>query len=265
MSSLLVSKTELIRSERLASLGRLAAGVAHEINNPMASIAACAEGLQRRLRDFDPPNLVDLPDYLETIRSAAYAGKKIAGKLLNLSRSADVDVQNVNPNAVVEEVMALARHEAKSRGKTVQVDLDPDVSEIAADRSRLAHALSNLVHNGLDAIQGSGEVWVTTRPHRGGTYIVVEDSGCGIPDADLERIFEPFFTTKPPGEGTGLGLSICERTVRDHGGTIAVESRVGTGTRFTVFLPDRTGRGQRVKSKQEGEKDGSAHPGARGG
>ena len=255
----MVMERELIRSERLVSLGRLAAGVAHEINNPMASIAACAEGLQRRLRGFDAeklPQLEDLPDYLETIRSAAYESKKIAGKLLNLSRRADMQIRDVNPNVVVEEIAVLVEHEAASQGKAIRLDLHPDVPHISADYSRLTHAISNLIRNGLDAIDGVGEVRVMTRAHQGGAQIVVEDFGCGIQDADLERIFEPFFTTKPPGQGTGLGLSISERTIRDHGGTIVVESQAGVGTRFTVFLPRRSERDAWLAVARKGDGDG---------
>ena len=255
----MVMERELIRSERLASLGRLAAGVAHEINNPMASIAACAEGLQRRLRGFDTtklPQLEDLPEYLETIRSAAYESKKIAGNLLNLSRRADMQIGDVNPNVVVEEIASLVEHEAAFQGKVVRLDLHPDVPHVSADYSRLAHAISNLIRNGLDAINETGEVRVMTRVHQDGAQIVVEDSGCGIPDVDLERIFEPFFTTKPPGQGTGLGLSISERTIRDHGGSLAVESQVGVGTRFTVFLPRRSEREAWLTVARKGDGDG---------
>ena len=97
---------------------------------------------------------------------------------------------------------------------------------------------------------------VATRPHPSGVHIAVEDSGGGIPEADLDRVFEPFFTTKPPGEGTGLGLSISERAIRDHGGTIEVESRIGEGTRFTIFLPGCPEGGGQAASEWEGGQDG---------
>jgi signal transduction histidine kinase/HAMP domain-containing protein len=252
-------ETELIRSERLASLGRLAAGVAHQINNPLASIAACAEGLQRRLGGDTgsvPSDLADLPEYLETIRSAAYEGKEIAGQLLNLSRSEEVDIRDVQTNEIVAEVVSLLKHRAESQGKALKVDLDADLSEIQADRTRIAHALSNLIQNGLDAADAPEGVKVRTRAVRNGVQIEVEDRGCGIEGEALERIFEPFYTTKPPGEGTGLGLSISERTIRDHGGSIAVESRPGEGTQFTVFLPGAS-QGANARMLQiEGAQDG---------
>ena len=252
-------ETELIRSERLASLGRLAAGVAHQINNPLASIAACAEGLQRRLGSVlgaGESDLGDLPEYLETIRGAAYEGKRIAGQLLNLSRSEEVDIRPVRPNEIVAEVVALLKHGAESEGKELKVDLDAGVPDVPADRSRIAHALSNLIQNGLDAVEAPGTVEVRTRSLRNGVQIVVADEGCGMEEADLERIFEPFYTTKPPGKGTGLGLSISERTIRDHGGTLAVESRLGEGTRFTVFLPGESGAETPALLEIEGAKDG---------
>ncbi len=252
-------ETELIRSERLASLGRLAAGVAHQINNPLASIAACAGGLQRRLgssQELEQSDLDDLPEYLETIRGAAYEGKQIAGQLLNLSRSEEVDIRSVRPNEIVAEVVALLKHGAKSQGKALKVDLDAGVPEVHADRSRISHALSNLIQNGLDAVEASGMVRVRTRHLHSGVQIVVEDQGCGIEEGDLERIFEPFYTTKPPGEGTGLGLPISERTIRDHGGTVGVESRPGEGTRFTVFLPGLSDEATPAAVEIEGEKDG---------
>jgi two-component system NtrC family sensor kinase len=232
-------EAELIRSERLASLGRLAAGVAHEMNTPMASITACAEGLQRRIKGREGPvsGLEDLPEYLDTIRSAAYKARDIAGNLLNLSRKSGGDIQDVGPNDVIDEVATLVRPEADSQGVTLDLVLAEGLPTVSCDRERLGHALSNLVRNGLDEAGEGGVVRVVTEDGPGGVRIIVEDTGSGIAAEDLDMIFDPFFTTKPPGKGTGLGLSICERIIRDHGGSISAENSEGSGARFTVFLP----------------------------
>ncbi|GEM_PF-4171942 len=260
------AQAQLVRSEQLASLGRLAAGVAHEINNPMASIAACVEGLQRRLRPAGPGELEDLPEYLEIIRKATYRCKRTAEKLLSFSRQAAPIFEPVDVNDVAREVVSLVGHEAGLEGKRVTARLDPGAPAISGDRAQLGQLLLNLILNGLDAIDGAGAVRVATRFKEketetrrygdvvnpplspspplpvgdgggGWVEVAVEDTGCGIPEGHLQRIFEPFFTTKAVGKGTGLGLSICESIVRRHGGAMGVTSRVGAGSTFVVTFP----------------------------
>ncbi|MBI4552209.1 MAG: HAMP domain-containing protein [Candidatus Latescibacteria bacterium] len=231
------AQAQLVRSEQLASLGRLAAGVAHEINNPMASIAACVEGLQRRVTPTNLGELDDLPEYLEIIRKATYRCKRTAEKLLSFSRQAAPIFESVNINDVAQEVISLVDHEAELEGKRVTIHLDQEVSSISGDKAQVGQLLLNLILNGLDAINGTGTVSVTTRSSDDRVHLTVTDTGCGIPEEHLPRIFEPFFTTKPVGKGTGLGLSICESIVRRHGGTIEVTSRVGGGSTFIATFP----------------------------
>lgn len=203
----------------------------------MASIAACVEGLQRRIRPENSGELDDLPEYLEIIRKATYRCKSTAEKLLSFSRQAAPILESVNVNDAVREVLSLVDHEAGLEGKQVTMQLDPDILSISGDKAQLGQLLLNLILNGLDAIDGTGTVTVTTSRAGESVQITVTDTGCGIPEEHLTRIFEPFFTTKAVGKGTGLGLSICESIVRRHGGTIEVTSRVGAGSAFTITFP----------------------------
>ena len=233
-------EAQLAYSEKLSSVGRIAAGMAHEINNPIAAIAVCAEGLQRRSKDWGltaEDSVRDLPQYLETIRQSAYRCKAITQKMLTFSRQIEPSFGLINPNNVVEDVLALVEYEAESARKNINLDLAKDMPHIKADESQLSQVFLNLIHNGLDAIDASGEITITTRKASDAIEIIFEDKGCGIAKADLQNIFEPFFTTKPTGKGTGLGLPISESIVRRHGGTIEVSSEIGIGTTFRVVLP----------------------------
>ena len=233
-------QAQMVHSEQLAALGRLAAGVAHEINNPMASITACAEGLQRRSKGiaFDRlKGLEDLPEYLEVIRREVYRCKEIAEKLLTFSRQSDPVSEVVDLNHVIQDVTALVEYEADLEGKRIAKDLEGETPPVRGDRAQLNQLFLNMLLNGLDAIGETGEVRVTTRKVGNTVRITFADDGCGIAEEDLGKIFEPFYTTKPVGEGTGLGLSVCENIVRKHRGTLSVESKPGVGAVFSIVLP----------------------------
>lgn len=233
-------EAQLDHSEKLSSLGRIAAGIAHEINNPIAAIAACVEGLQRQLKNIEPEaekSLEDLPQYLETIRQSAYRCEVITRKLLIFSRQTETIFELVNPNDVIEDVLDLVKHEAIWEHKNINPNLAEDIPRIQADKSQLSQVVLNLTHNALDAIDASGEVTITTRQATDAIEIIFEDTGCGIAKENLQKIFEPFFTTKPVGKGTGLGLSISEGIIRKHRGDITVSSEIGIGTTFRIVLP----------------------------
>jgi PAS domain S-box-containing protein len=235
-------EAQLVYSEKLSSVGRIAAGMAHEIGNPLAAIAACAEGLQRRSRNLGPAieeSIRELPQYLETIKQSAYRCKDITQKILTLSRQIEPSPESINPNDVIEDVLALVKYEAKSERKSVELNLNlaGDIPYIQADESQLGQVFLNLIQNGLDAIDDSGEITITTREISNAIEIIFEDNGCGISREDLQKIFEPFFTTKPTGKGTGLGLPISQSIIREHGGTITASSEIGIGTTFRIVLP----------------------------
>ncbi len=238
-------RTQLIHSEKLSLVGRIAAGMAHEINNPIASIAMCAESLKKQARDLESEggeSIRNLSKYLAIIEESAYRCKDITDKMLILSRQVESTFELVNPNDVIENTLDLAKHEAEEEQKNINLDLAEDMTCIQADRSQLNQVFLNLLLNGLDAIDASGEMTITTRKASDFVEIIFEDKGCGIAEENLQKIFEPFFTTKPIGKGTGLGLSISAGIIQEHGGTIGVSSELGIGTTFSVVLPTNVRR-----------------------
>ncbi|MFQ6618555.1 MAG: ATP-binding protein, partial [Fidelibacterota bacterium] len=234
-------EAQLIHSEKLASIGRLAAGVAHEINNPMASISTCVEGLQKRYKKLEkkevPEEIKDFPEYLSTIGEAAFRCKSITEKLLRFSRKEHLEMERMNVNQVIEEVLSLIEYEVDQEDKRIVKKLDPELPLITADKAQLGQVFMNFILNGLDAIEGKGELTIRSWYSDKKIFIEFKDTGRGIPEGELSKIFEPFYTTKKVGEGTGLGLFLCHNIVEKHGGKIEVESKVIKGTKFTITLP----------------------------
>ncbi len=234
---------QLFQAARLADIGLLAAGVAHEINTPLANIALRTESL---LDKADDPRLraIDVfdkfPRYLKTIESEVYRCKGIIAALLDFSRSRKPETTDVDLNAVCEKVRDLVAHEMRIRKVTLQMALHQPMTRIRADEGRLTQALITLVMNALDATPAGGHVTVeTTKPDAETVGLAVSDDGAGILPEHLDKIFDPFFTTKPVGKGTGLGLAICHGVVTAHGGEIDVKSARGQGTCFSIRLPRR--------------------------
>ena len=232
------AQAEVEQGRKLAAVGQLAAGVAHEVNNPLATISTHAQMLMRR-SDVPPDASSDLEIVMEEIR-------RIQGKLrnlLDLSRVQSPVRKALDPCRLVEEVAGLARHEAEARGIDLQLQIDPDVPLFRLDRSGIKQVLWNLLGNALDA-QGSGGVVIVrsrteARDGEGKVLVLeVEDRGPGVPEEIMPRIFEPFFTTKEVGQGTGLGLAVAYSVVRSHEGRIGVENLPGGGCVFRVFLPE---------------------------
>ena len=228
------------RAEKLAAVGRLAAGVVHEINNPLATISACAEALQSRLQEgaFDgSPALDDVREYLGLIRGEAFRCKSITNGLLDFSRTRTVEHASVNLQDVVSSAARLLSHQQGGVAIGIQVETPDDLAPVSGDASQLQQAVIALAANAIDAMPDGGVLAICTRNQDGNVLIEVRDTGVGIPPENLGRIFEPFFTTKEVGHGTGLGLAVCYGILTEHGGTLDVQSTVGAGTTFTITLP----------------------------
>ena len=231
---------QMLLTERLTTAGRLAAGVAHELNNPLATIAGCAEALQARLREHEGtrgPELDDFATYLALIEEEAYRCKEITGSLLQFVREPGSHRAPTDLNALVTKAMELLSHQSRFTESRIVSELASDLPSVSVNEGQFRQVFLGVAANGLEAMEGRGRLTVRSRARRGHVEIEFEDDGPGIPDEILGRIFDPFFTTKPPGQGTGLGLAIAQGIVADHDGRIEVTSRVGKGTTFRVVVP----------------------------
>ncbi len=235
------AQARVAQAEKLAALGQLAAGVMHEINNPLATIGACAETMLLRLEES---SLADgfsetFGECCQIIDQEVHRCKRIVDGLLDFSRPKSEDKEWVDPCDVVEHTLFLLKHHARFKQVVVDTALDRSIGRaVHASREQLVQVVMALLLNAVDAMGGTGTIRVRTFV-RGGTEVIIEvqDEGHGIPASELGKIFEPFYTTKSPGRGTGLGLSICYSIVASHGGRIEVESVVGRGSTFRVCLP----------------------------
>jgi signal transduction histidine kinase len=230
---------EVIRSEQLASVGFLAAGVAHEINNPLASIAMCAESLESRLESLAPvaADAQVAKRYLELIQTEAFRCKGITEKLLDFSRLGEVRRQATALVALVADVADMLRHVGRFAGRSIEIDEGLDAL-VMVNPQEIKQVVLNLLVNALDSVEESGHVRVGVRRSGQQAILTVTDDGCGMTDEVLQHLFEPFFTRRRSGQGTGLGLSIVHRIVADHGGRIEASSAgPGLGATFRVTLP----------------------------
>jgi signal transduction histidine kinase len=237
---------QVVRSEQLASVGFLAAGVAHEINNPLASIAMCSESLEGRLTEllsqvgesYTAERDV-VRSYLEMIQKEAFRCKQITEKLLDFSRMGDAERQHTDLRELTAGVIEMLRHLGKYQNKNVVLrDGGPVIAEISPQE--IKQVVLNLITNGLDSVEPGGTVAISIVAGGADARIVVEDNGCGMTEDVVQHLFEPFFTRRRGGQGTGLGLSITYRIVEEHNGQIvAFSGGVGKGSSFTVTLPLR--------------------------
>ena len=232
------------QAEKLAAIGTLAAGVMHEINNPLATIAACAESLQLRLKDLEESGK-EIPsesaDYLKIVDQEVHRCKRIVNGLLEFSRPKPAVKELVDVNDVIERTLFLLKHHASFKKMQIDLDLDRSLGPIVSGNpEQLIQVFMALLLNATDAMEEQGRISLRTRRADGkdpGVVAEVSDAGHGIKRPDLQKVFEPFFTTKPPGRGTGLGLSICYGIIAEHGGRIEVDSKVGRGSTFRIMLP----------------------------
>lgn len=237
-------EAQFYQAEKMATIGVLAAGVAHEINNPLAGISGFAEGLQRRIRHLENKVeneiVADFKEYTETIIKECIRCRDIVQTLLTFSRPVASNLIPVNINTCVEDTLFMLKHYFKEHHNVIILpQLGNGLPQIMGDEPQLKQVIINLITNACDAIGEDGEIKIQTVSDRQGNVIlVVEDSGCGIPLEIQDKLFEPFFTTKPAGKGSiGIGLSTCYTIVNNHGGAITVTSDVGKGATFQVTLP----------------------------
>jgi two-component system NtrC family sensor kinase len=242
---------QLIRSDKLASLGTLVAGIAHEINNPLGIIAGYSEALLDRagekalsaMKEFE-----DFPDYLKTIHNEIFRCKTILKSLLEFARPSGGTFREIDINELIKEVLLLLKHRTARLKHILELNLNREVPKIYADAGSLRQLLMNLLLNAIYFTPEGGSIFIKTEPDETSQEtgftgcprrirLSVSDTGAGIPGDLIDKIFDPFFTTKPVGEGTGLGLTICHRIIEEHGGTIDVESEPGNGATFIIKLP----------------------------
>jgi two-component system NtrC family sensor kinase len=228
------TQAELLHKQKLASMGQLAAGVAHEINNPLGTIHLYAGALRKELPADDPRR-----DDLAVILRETDRCKTIVGDLLNFARQQEILAQPTDVHDLLEQAIGAVRPHPQFEQVVIERDYAMGMPPIEADPAQLLQVFVNLLNNAAEAIEGPGTIRLTTRVTSSSVVVNVADTGCGIPEENLGRLFTPFFTTKGPGRGTGLGLSIVYGIIKMHRGQITVQSKVGQGTTFTVTLPQR--------------------------
>ena len=232
---------QLVRSERLAGVGFLAAGVAHEINNPLSAITMATESLQGRMQkvldDAADEEKEVVRQYLEMIGREAFRCQQITAKLLDFSRGQDQARNQNDLTTIISEVLALIRHMSKFRDRTIEF-AQPQPCYLEFNGPEIKQVVLNLVANALESMDGGGTLEIALTEKTDQVVVTFQDDGCGMTPETVENLFEPFFTRKTAGKGTGLGLSISHRIVTDHGGTIEATSQgPGRGSTFRVFLP----------------------------
>jgi two-component system NtrC family sensor kinase len=233
---------QLVQAAKLASVGELAAGIAHEINNPLAVIAeevgVLKDSLDPELEEDEEP--VDLQEHLDAIHEAVFRCRDITRKLLTFVRKTEVNIQSQDLHEILDEVLdTMMGNELAISNVTPEKRYDPRIPEIQTDRNQLIQVFVNLVKNAIDAMPGGGRLTVTTELRDDRVAVAVRDLGKGMTPGHMERVFLPFFTTKDPGKGTGLGLSVSYTIIQNFGGDFYVESTLGEGSTFTVELPLR--------------------------
>jgi len=227
-----VRQSQLAHTEKMAAVGTLAAGVAHEVNNPLAGILACSENLEASL---DNPEAVK--EYLKLIRDGLRRIERTIQNLLDFSRARKMSLEPTSINHNVRHVLEMTSYQLKSHGIETELELDPDEPMVLVDHFQMEQLFLNLVLNAIQAMANGGRLVIRSRVEDDFLVVEVADNGVGIPPEIRDRIFDPFFTTRETGEGTGLGLAVSDTIIRAHGGSIEVESEVGRGTVFQVRLP----------------------------
>ncbi|MBN2515155.1 MAG: GHKL domain-containing protein, partial [Deltaproteobacteria bacterium] len=228
-------RQEIDRSHRLASLGRLAAGIAHEIRNPLSSIKGFATYFRERYNDI-PEDRKTADIMIQEVERL----NRVIGQLLEFARPMNIRLRSTSLQTLIRRSLKIIENQARENNITISFDTVPDVEDIMIDSDRMSQVLLNLYLNAIEAMVDGGTLSITlTRKDSGQAVIVISDTGKGIDSKDLGKIFDPYFTTKP--SGTGLGLAIVHRIVEAHHGEVTVESEHGIGTTVSVVLPASAG------------------------
>jgi len=237
---------QLLQADKLASLGQLSAGIAHEINNPLGLVLGYTKLV---LKEAGPAN--EFNEDLKIIEKHALNCKKIVENLLKFSRATSTTKSLVDLHELIRDVVDVVANKFRVEGIRIETDLAPDLPKVEVDPDKIRQVFMNILMNGRQAIEGAGAITIDTSfdRHKGGISIRFTDSGSGIPPEIVHRIFDPFFTTKPTGMGTGLGLAVSYGIVKDHDGEIRVESSPGKGSSFTVELPIGRPDGRKAHEK----------------
>ena len=230
------AENRLIQAAKLAAVGEMAAGIAHELNNPLTSVTGFAELVLEEM-----PEESESRKDLETVMREALRARDVVRRLLDFARQSESTRARASLNEVVEDVVALSKHLIHTSGIELKIELEQNLPWVLMDANQMKQVLINLVHNSLQAMPDGGEMEIKTsnasRHNRDWITVSVQDTGVGIPPLEQARIFEPFYTTKGNQGGTGLGLSVTYGIITDHGGHIDVVSQSGAGAKFTVWLP----------------------------
>ncbi len=234
-SEILRARESLLRSERLATLGRLASGIAHEVGNPLGAIGGYVELARDRLKDA-PQRANEADDFLARIGAETQRIDRIVRDLLDLARPAEPALASVRLEAPLDAALRLARVQGRFKAVDVEIAIQEGMRPVLADERRLAQVFLNLLLNAGDAMAGAGRVRIAAREQDGRVEVEVCDTGPGIPAADLEHVFEPFFTTKGAGQGTGLGLAVSQGIVESFGGELRASNAPGGGAVLTMRL-----------------------------
>jgi two-component system, NtrC family, sensor kinase len=223
---------QLIQTEKLTSLGLLAAGVAHEVNTPLAVISNYTQMLARQMPPDDPRQKT-----IDKIVKQTFRASEIVNNLLNFSRTGGAEWKHLDMNGLLDETLALVQHPLKTAKISVIRTLTPELPHVMGSANRLQQVFLNLFLNARDAMPNGGMLEVRTGANNGSVEVEVTDTGIGIPMENVARIFDPFFTTKASGRGTGLGLSVSYGIIKEHAGKIDVRSTPGKGTSFRLEFP----------------------------
>jgi len=227
-------ENQLQQAEKLSSIGLFAAGLAHEVNTPLAGISSYAQMLIDETPSDDPRR-----DLLERIEIQTFRASEIVNNLLNFARFSDSDYEEINVNSLMMDTLSLLKHQLRNANIEIDLECDPTLPRTIGNGGKLQQVFMNLFINAKDSMPQGGRLRLRTLERDSELFIEVRDTGTGISKEDIKRIYDPFFTTKSVGKGTGLGLSVSYGIIQEHSGRISVESELGKGTTFLVALPLR--------------------------